>query len=245
MLEAATATWPEVATYVQENPTAIWPLGATEQHGPHLPLATDTLLAEALARRVAREVGGLLLPPLPLSYSWVWRDIPGTLTLRVETFLAVVKDVVRSLQRTGIRAALLVNGHAANQQPLKYALRELADELTLPILYVFYPGLEEVTRDTTLSPRWQPHTFHACEIETSLFLAVCPALCRPERAVREYPPVPPHFERSALSMGHLSQSGVFGDATVADAERGQAWWEAVVQETVHLWREFLAQHDLP
>jgi len=238
-LEAATATWNEVAAFVQRCPAAILPLGATEQHGPHLPLATDTLLAYELALRVARNTKGLVLPALPLGYSWVWRDYPGTLTLELNTFLQVIKDIASSLSRAGVKALLILSGHGANQQPLKYAVRELVDECSLEILYLFYPGLEKAISGQLRSPRWRSDDFHADEIETSLLLAVRPDLCLMDRAIAEYPATPQHYGRSALSMGKLTRSGVFGDATAADAVRGGQWLDAVAQEMARLWEEFL------
>jgi creatinine amidohydrolase len=72
----------EVEDAVGQFPVAILPLGATEQHGRHLPLGVDIMLAEGLARLVAKETGALLLPAVPFGYSWVWRDIPGTVSLQ-------------------------------------------------------------------------------------------------------------------------------------------------------------------
>lgn len=238
-LNAATATWQEVAAFLKKHPAAILPLGATEQHGPHLPLATDTLLAEELARRVAQKSVGLVLPPLPIGYSWVWRDMPGTLTLSFDTFRAVIKDIARSLHRTGCQSLLILTAHGANVQPLKYTVRELADELPLRILHLMYPGLSQILQSTADSEMWLPGNFHAEEFETSLMLALHPDLVRMDRAVREYPPRSVLYEHSALPMGALSQSGVFGDATVATAEKGAAWLEAAAEKMAEIWREFL------
>jgi len=240
-LDAATATWQEVAKFLKKHPAAILPLGATEQHGLHLPLATDTLLAEELARRVAQKSVGLVLPPLPFGYSWVWRDTPGTLTLSFDTFRAVIKDIARSLHRAGCQSLLLLTAHGANAQPLKYTVRELADELPLRILHLLYPGLSEILRGTAESEMWLPGNFHAEEFETSLMLALHPDLVRMDKAVCEYPPRSVLYEHSALPMGALSQSGVFGDATVATPEKGAAWLEAAAEKMAQMWREFLRE----
>jgi creatinine amidohydrolase len=238
-LNAATATWQEVATFLKKHPAAILPLGATEQHGPHLPLATDTLLAEELARRVAQKSVGLVLPSLPFGYSWVWRDTPGTLTLSFDTFRAVIKDIARSLHRAGCQSFLILTAHGANVQPLKYTVRELADELPLRILHLMYPGLSQILRGTAESAMWLPGNFHAEEFETSLMLALHPDLVRMDKAVREYPPRSVLYEHSSLPMGALSQSGVFGDATVATPEKGAAWLEAAAEKMAEMWRDFL------
>ena len=159
-----------------------------------------------------------MLPTLPLGYSWVWRDYPGSLTLAFDTFRAMVKDVARSMDRNGCQALLIITAHAANPEPLKYTIRELADELEMRILRVCYPGLSEVMADAD-SEMWLPMNFHAEEFETSLMLHLRPDLVRMDRAVREYPPTSLDYMMSSLPMGALSESGVVGYATVASAER--------------------------
>ncbi|MCZ6676853.1 MAG: creatininase family protein [Candidatus Poribacteria bacterium] len=237
-LNAATATWEECRDFLNRHPYAILPLGATEQHGPHLPQNTDTLLAEALAGDVAEQSVGLVLPALPIGYSWVWRDYPGSLTFSFDTFRAAIKDIARSLDRNGCRALLIITAHGANPQPLKYTARELVDEIEMKILRVFYPNLSEIIADAD-SPTWLPMNFHAEEFETSLMLHLHPELVRMDRAVREYPPRSVDYEMSALPMGALSESGVFGDATVATAEKGERWFKACVASIVEVWQDFL------
>ncbi len=237
-LDAATATWEECSAFLKRHPCAILPLGATEQHGHHLPQNTDTILAEALALAVAKGSFGLVLPPLPVGYSWVWRNFPGTLTLSLDTFRSVVKDIARSLDRSGCRALLIITAHGANVQPLKYTVRELADEIALKILHVFYPDLTDILCDAS-SPMWQPMNFHADEFETALMLYLRPDLVRTEKAVKEYPPRSLDYEHSSLEMGALSQSGVFGDPTVATAEKGERWFQACAERIAKMWREFL------
>ena len=238
-LNAGTATWQECRDFLERHPYAILPLGATEQHGPHLPQNTDTLLAEALAAHVAQQSVGLVLPALPIGYSWVWRDCPGSLTFSFDTFRAAVKDIARSLDRNGCKAMMTITAHGANPQPLKYASRELADEIEIKILRVFYPNLSEIIADAE-SPTWLPMNFHAEEFETSLMLHLHPELVRMEKAVREYPPRSMGYEMSTLPMGALSESGVFGDATVATAEKGERWFHACVESIVEVWEEFLS-----
>lgn len=241
-LDAATATWEECRDFLKRYPCAILPLGATEQHGLHLPQNTDTILAKAIARAVAERSIGLVLPPLPFGYSWVWRNFPGTITLSLDTFRAVIKDIAKSLDRSGCRALLIITAHGANVQPLKYTVRELADEIPMKILHVFYPNLTEILSDAS-SPMWQPMNFHADEFETSLMLYLRPDLVRMEKVVKEYPPPSIDYQHSSLEMGALSQSGVFGDPTVAAKEKGERWFQACVERIAKLWLEFLKRHS--
>ena len=133
---------------------------------------------------------------------------------------------------------LIVHGHGANPNPVKYAIREVADELELRILQVFYPHLEQLRR-TVDTAMWAGGNFHAEEIETSMMLHLHPDLVRMDRAVCEYPEPSIEYEMSTLPMGALSKSGVFGDATAATAEKGARFLDMWVERTAAMWMEFL------
>ena len=239
-LDASTATWHECRDYLTKSPCAILPLGATEQHGPHLPQNTDTVIVEALAAAVAKVSGGLVLPSMPIGYSWVWRDYPGSLTYSFDTFRSMVKDIARSMDRNGCKALMLISGHGANPEPLKYTMRELVDEMDMGLLRMFYPGLNEVMSDAE-SLLWGPGNFHAEEFETSMMLHLQPDLVRMELAVKEYPEKSTRQEMSTVPLGALTKSGVFGDATVATAEKGQKWFEACVEKVTEIWKAFIIE----
>ncbi|MDO6657417.1 creatininase family protein [Anaerobacillus sp. 1_MG-2023] len=228
-----TMTRDEVQRRVQENPVAILPLGATEQHGHHLPIGVDVYLAEGLARRVAEKMNALLLPSLPFGYSWVWRDIPGTVSLEQHRVEEIIKDVAKSVRRYGIKKLVLINGHDANNASMKYATRELMDELDLEIVYLFYPGMEQIHETLCESETWHG-MIHACEFETSLMLALKPELVNMEKAVAEYPTKPPLYGKSTISLGELSKSGVYGDATKATKEKGEKLLRYFEQEILSL-----------
>ena len=242
-LEASSATLPDIRDFAARCPFAILPVGSTEQHGPHLPLATDTMIAERIALETARRSLGLVLPAIPVGYAWVWRDVPGTLTLRFDTYMRCVRDVAESLERWGIKALFLISGHGSNPQPIKHAVRELIhDRLGIRVLYDVYAGIDQMLTEAE-SQRW--HTeIHAEEIETSMMLAIAPALVRMELAEPDYPPVPPDYGKSELSMGHLMRSGVFGDPRQASAEKGRRWIEIAAARSAKLWLDYLARHGL-
>jgi creatinine amidohydrolase len=219
--EIINMTRDEVKAAIKEFPVAILPMGATEQHGHHLPLGVDIFLAEGISRKLSEQTGALLLPSLPFGYSWVWRDIPGTVSLQQHHVEAVIKDVAHSVERYGIKMLVLVNGHDANNASMKYATRELADELDIPVIYLFYPNFNKIMEEHCESPTWHG-MIHACEFETSLMLALKPELVDMNKAVREYPEKPRLYGKSSISLGDLSKSGVYGDATLATKEKGEA-----------------------
>ena len=227
-IELAYMTRPEAEAALRRRRRAILPVGATEQHGSHLPMGTDTFLAHELSMRLADRLGAVVLPTLPVSYSWVWRDIPGSLFIDQGIVREVIKGIARSLEPTFVEQLIIVNGHGANQSALKYAARELTDEIGLRVFYFTYPGFDKVS-ELAESPQWHGMV-HACELETSWVLAVRPELCRMEAAVREYPEDRSAFayHYSTLPMGALSKSGVFGDATLATPEKGSSMVEVMV-----------------
>jgi len=242
-LEARKARLPEIRDFVERCPFAIFPVGSTEQHGPHLPLDTDNLIAERIALETARRSVGLVLPTMPLGYAWVWRDVPGTLTLRFDTYMRMVRDVAESLERWKIRAIFLLSGHGSNPQPIKHAVRELIhDRLGIKVLFDVYAGLDQMLTEAD-SRRW--HTeIHAEEIETSMMLAIAPDLVRMDLAEADYPPVPADYAKSELSMGHLMRSGVFGDPRAATEEKGRRWLDIAAERSANLWLGFLKRHAL-
>ncbi len=242
-LEAGKATLPEIRDFAAQYPFAILPVGSTEQHGAHLPLDTDNLIAERMALETGRRSVGLVLPTMPIGYAWVWRDVPGTLTLRFDTYMRFVRDIAESLERWGIKAVFLISGHGSNPQPIKHAVRELIHEqLGIRVLYDVYAGLDRMLAEAD-SKRW--HTeIHAEEIETSLMLAIAPELVRMDLAEADYPPVPSDYAKSELSMGHIMRSGVFGDPRPATAEKGHRWIEYAAERSAALWLEYLARHGL-
>lgn len=243
-IDARRATLPEIADFAKDYPYAILPVGSFEQHGPHLPLDTDNIIAQHMALATAQHSTGLVLPVLNVGYAWVWRDKPGTMTLRFDTYMAVIRDIAESLEGWGIKALFVMSGHGSNPQPVKHAIRELIHEkLGIKVLNSLYQGLDTMQAEAE-SKAWHSD-LHAEEIETSLMLAIAPDLVRMDKAAADYPPVPSDYGKSELSMGHLMRSGVFGDPTKATAEKGHRWIAASAEKTAALWLDYLERSGLP
>lgn len=234
--EIINMTREEVESSLHHYPVAILPLGATEQHGYHLPLGVDIFLAEGISKILSEETGALLLPALPFGYSWVWRDIPGTVSLEQDNVENIIKDVAHSLHRYGVKFLVLVNGHDANNSSMKYATRELMDELDMTIIYLFYPNMENIRNKYCSSPTWHG-MIHACEFETSLMMALKPELVNMKKAVSEYPEKPALYGQSTISLGDMSESGVYGDPTVASKDKGEHMLKEFVNEMKMLMKQ--------
>jgi creatinine amidohydrolase len=119
-------TWEDIANYLKREDIALIPIGSTEQHGPAGPLGVDTYAAIAIAGDAAKQAGVLTVPPMWFGDSPHHLDFPGTISLRPETLIAVVKDIVHSLAHNGFKKFIVINGHKSTNLPaLTLACREL------------------------------------------------------------------------------------------------------------------------
>jgi creatinine amidohydrolase len=242
-LEASTATWSEVEAHIRDGCVAILPFGALEQHGPHLPLSTDTLMASGLARRIAASVNSLVLPPVHYGETWNNSRFPGTISLSFDTVRSIVVDICAGLLADGLPGLVVVNGDYGNQYPLKMAARDALQRWNFPVLVVDYPGLAEVAVEVCETPPSGPGFYHADELETSIVLALAPETVHMERVVAEYPQFPTLYGATPISLRDVSSSGVFGDPRASTAAKGDALLSALGQRAVALVDAFVA--DLP
>lgn len=231
-------TWIEAEKVVSPRTPVIVPLGSTEQHGPHLPLATDTVMAEEWARRLAEAVDAFYLPALPYGQVWSARKFPGTISLKPETLQAVLIDIAHSLYTHGVRKLVLLSGHLGNVAVMRDAARLLLERLPdLKVLHVCYPEVRRVAEGIAETPFWGNGTFHAAELETALMLAVAPGLCRMDQAPCEYPEVPKEYSVAPVPWDRFSKTGVFGDARVATLDKGQRLLERWLEVMAKLVRD--------
>jgi creatinine amidohydrolase len=206
--------------------------GAIEQHGPHLPVAVDSLMGQvwlSLAlQRLPAGASCYVAPPITIGKSNEHTGFPGTLMISKETLRALLLAVGRQVSAWGFRKLAVINTHGGNTAVLATTFRELRAGLGLQA------GLIETDGDTGISPQEAAHGMHAGEVETSWVLAAAPSLVQASAAVCEYParledPGLLRPERApaafAWATRDLSASGVMGDATAATAAKGRAWIE--------------------
>ena len=229
-------TSPEIAA--ADRPLVIVPVGATEQHGPHLPVGTDTMLAVAVAEGVAaRRAGALVGPTLSVGCSSHHQAFAGTVSLDAPTFVAMVVDVCRSLSRSA-GAILLLNGHGGNRSPLGVAAGQLADERIRVFTLTYWELLEDVV-DDALGADAATACGHACALETSLMQHLDPAAVRdaliPPGATPPTWPDPHMFSKDPVRVvrpfEELSPDGVIGRPSLATPELGRRLYDAAVQRT--------------
>ena len=235
-LELDKLTWPQVRSEIEAGrDTVVIAFGATEQHGCHMPLATDALLGDHLARAVAERLDAFVAPTVRVGCSEHHLGFAGTMSLGEETFHAVVGDLVRSLAGGGFRRIVLLPTHGGNFAPLAAALGTLAEPerasvVALTDLGVLFQIAQLGEREYGVPLR--EGGLHAGEWETSLLLAIHPELVRSEHAQAGFTGELQEAIEGLLAKGGvaaLSHNGTLGDPARASVEHGERYWEAAVE----------------
>ncbi|WP_308295107.1 creatininase family protein [Streptomyces sp. NK08204] len=204
---------------------AVLPVGSFEQHGPFLPLATDTLVACAVARAIAAAYPVQLLPPVTLSCSHEHAAWPGTVSISAVTLHAVVADVAASLRRSGVDALVVVNGHGGN-----YVLGNVVQEASARgermALFPAAEDWEAAARRAGVVTSLLTD-MHAGEIETSVLLHAHPEFVRPGYESADFT-ADDRRHLLTLGMSAYTESGVIGRPSLGSAEKGQELLAALV-----------------
>ena len=220
----AKLSWHELETLAQRPPhMVIWPIGAVEQHGRHLPTDVDVRNCWEVAEGVSARTGVPLLPALAFGDSRFWEGWPGTLTLQPETMIQLMLEISDGVARTGFRRLLLLNGHIGNGPVL--AIAEAKIRQRQPSMQVRGLGWWDVSPRVVAemyadSIPGTLRSFHANDGETSVYLAHSPELVTLALAVDE----PVDYERPVFSYHsrQITQSGCIGRPRAATAEKGRA-----------------------
>jgi creatinine amidohydrolase len=249
-------TWPEVKQAAAEGRVAIVPIATLEDHGRHLPIDTDLRLCTAVCEEAgfrARD-RAVVLPAINHGYSPHHLDFPGAITIGAHTLIDYGVDVCRSLAHHGFRKILIVNGHGSNTPFVDIIARLAVVEsgvLAAAVNYWAAPGVREIAESLRESDRIGGMN-HACEFETSLYLALAPELVDMSLAVRElsHRPTKNYWgdliggDGPLVMMEHwsaISETGVMGDPTKATAEKGRALFDAAAAGIVELVDEMRAR----
>lgn len=233
-VEWSQMTGPELrALAAKKGALAILPLGSLEQHGPHLPVFTDTSIAVEVSRRaallVANQVPVAVLPGLWTGMSEHHLPFGGTISLNYAELRGVLTGICRSLRVLGFARLLIINHHGGNNDPLAVACRELCTEFGMPVVATmpWFIDRQRIADLLETNVAVTGNVGHACEGETSVMMVTMPAHVRTERikeAFRQGPPgIAPHagFTRFWSFSELEPASGVMGDPRTAQAEKGE------------------------
>jgi len=237
-------TWKQVDDLPRDRTLLVLPTAAIEQHGHHLPLATDTLINNLLLGKALEKLPEALpvfaLPPVWYGKSNEHLGFPGTLSVSAQTFLAVVRDLGASVAAGGFQKLVLYNTHGGNTSLVDVLARDLRAEFGLRTFSLFGSA---GARFDGVSDQERVYGFHAGEIETAYLLHAAPALVHAEAFTSNYiaridKPEPLKPEGSSANFAWLTRdiapSGVLGDPSAATAENGERWLNEAAERIAEL-----------
>lgn len=247
----------EIEAAAKAGAAVMLPIGAVEQHGRHLPVDTDIAFAQATAAAVAANVPNTLVaPPVWWGLSGTHQGFPGLLSLRLETFLALLNDLCKSIADQGFERIVLVVAHGSNRPAVSAFVTQFKIDHGVGLMQLNCTGLGASTF-VRLRRSARGGEAHAGEFETSLMLHLRPdavdlgsAVGHPIEPTRDFghSEAPADaFEPSAVTIGYQLRerfpTGVMGDPLPAAAETGQKVWEAIVERGTRIVQEWVSTDD--
>lgn len=242
----AEMTWPEVKEALKTVKIAIIPLGAHEQHGPHMVESCDAVLAEEMGRRLTARLHpeAVLTPTINMGVSSHHIHFPGTITLEPTTVIAILRDMIRSLKQHGIHKVLVLNSHGGNQATLGVAADMLTRELDVEFYYAKTTASAKDVMDKYIHSK--PYG-HSCDREVSEAMYLAPQLVREEllekaeynenprwRKLRPGNPLQGFYYYEEMTL-----NGCIGDATKASREIGEEIVETALERLAQAVKEML------
>lgn len=241
--------WTELKNVDKESTLLLFPVGSCEQHGPHLPTFTDSLEAQAVAEGVESRMSDrvLMLPTLWVGASEHHLPFGGTLTVRTETHITLLIELLQPLLADGYRRLLILNSHGGNTDTIHVALRRLQQEF--PDVLLTGAGFWDLAAKelAALCESPQDGPWHAGEVETSLIKTIRPDLVRETTDLKDCDrPLPDVLRGLYISrdMAQSTQDGFLGYPSQGTAEKGEKFLEASVTRVVEVCEELLTM-DLP
>lgn len=232
--------WPEVKSYLEKSNIAFVPVGSTEQHGMHLPVDNDWWTANEIAKRTAdkvseKNISVVVTHPVAYGVSQHHMVFPGTITLRIQTFVDVIKDICVSLSKHGFKKIVIFNGHGGNDVALGVVIHDLEEQIASEVYVLNWWDLiiDEIKKTC------DPPFFHACETETSIAYALDQRVDK-SKLKGEIPHLKPTFvkydflaggpkvQAATPPMNKLTSTGSVGDPSKATKEKGEKLLSAIV-----------------
>lgn len=237
-MKFAEMTWPELRQVSRDATLVVAPIAACEQHGPHLPTITDTVLVTAVAERVEQHLSGgvLLLPTLWLGASGHHLPFGATLSMEADVHVTMLCELLTPLLADGYRRFLVLNGHGGNIDTMMMALRRLQPRHRDCLLTAASYWDLAANELAALAEGPRKVMGHACEFETSMMLALRPELVRRELIRQDGRDEGPELRGLyiAADMAQRTERGNFGHPQLATAEKGERFLRAAVERTVEV-----------
>jgi creatinine amidohydrolase len=225
--------WPDVAETLKQIPAAILPIGATEQHGPHMGCGMDAVLADKLCKAVSKETGVMMMPTMPygcsIGHSQRW---PGTIAIQPTTLIDLIKQMGDWAYYSGVRKLFIINTHVTNAAPLRCALEMLRAEYDdLMVTVINSASISERVKEFHFA---DADDWHANDAETSLMLSVAPEMVINDRINDADDPDRTDGLVFAHPVNRTSKNGVTGKPSLASKEKGEQAFQWMVEDLSEL-----------
>ncbi|MCG3225648.1 MAG: creatininase family protein [Candidatus Heimdallarchaeota archaeon] len=224
-------SWIEAEKIMEKYEVVLIALGSRlKEHGPHLPLNNDYIMAEQLMKLVIKQVAVIVLPTLQYGFYPSFLEYPGSVSINEETFKEYIIDICKSMNGYGKRKFYILNTGISTLRPLKKAAEEL-EKSDIVLSYLNILEIETKIEDNLLQ---QEGGTHADEGETSIMLYLAPEIVNMNKAIKDYDSRSNRkgLTRNPEGSGLYSPSGVYGDSTLATREKGKILVESIVNEVV-------------
>lgn len=244
-------SWPEISAINKDNSLLVIPVGATEQHGHHLPVETDSRIVYEIVMRsiesLPEQTNVLYTPAIWFGYSEHHMGFPGLMSLRGDTLIRVITDLCSRAHKEGFGKILLINGHGGNVLFLSAACRLLYDDFGLKVgLITYWDLISDIIAENRSSPLGGIN--HACELETSLMLYIDADLVKIDK-ITDNPMKKGKYNRADLletgilftggSFKEISETGVVGMPSEASSKKGEIFFNAAVKRIQEFIMDYL------
>ena len=247
-------TSPDFENIIKDKNTVfVIPTGSLEQHGPHLPLLTDSIIAAETIKHakklIEKEASIVILPTITYGCSYEHAGTFGTITLQLETYLKLIGDIIESLSRMGAKKIAIANAHGGNSNILRALVSEYSEKYN-----IFITVIEIFKIASTIFSKYRESpeigAFHAGELETSLMLYINEHLVRKDKITKGLPKKffdklshfylesPRGIGRFSWKTKEISDSGIIGDATLASKEKGKKIFSEIIKELSQILLEY-------
>ncbi len=241
-------TWKEVNHEIKNGIDAVLVMiGAMEQHGPHLPINTDTLSSYSIAKKIIKKVDNILVAPIiPFGYSSHHMSFKGTITLRERTLAFLLNDIFLSLQKHGFKRIILITTHGGNINPINNNIQTIKQNLTIPINFLLIDEFDKIIDTearTHLKTNIGNHDIHSCHAglyETSFMLNEYPNKVRKTKIQQGN--IMKYNHQKLLQGGDLkdvSKIGVIGDPLLSSSELGHILENRIANENIKMIKKIL------
>jgi creatinine amidohydrolase len=219
-------TWLEAEKLLNDKTVIVIPVGAAaKEHGPHLKLKNDFLIAEYLKNRVLVDSNVVITPTVNYNFYPAFLEYPGSTSLRLETARDLIIDICHNFSTHGVRRFYVINTGVSTRKPLKAAAEQLISEGIL----LEYTDIIKIAEPVEKQVKKQEGGTHADEIETSMMLYIAPQSVDMSKAVKDYTSDKGPLTRNPNNpQGTYSATGIWGDPTLATKEKGEKIVEAIV-----------------